>query len=157
MLEEAAASAPIQQEAWGREVEALIGRLEEAMEVCVVLWCTIRVTMTYARAPVLMIPCRYATAQVALCVIGTADEGMPESLFFEKQEADGGDDDDGYRREGPTQTAGTAGFVVDCRGHLIRSRGGAVAGGEGEDEDDVDGDDGKGDTRWVSRMIPGLG
>ena len=71
-------------------------------------------------------------------MIGTQEEGLPESLLFEKNEADAGgqDDDEEYRAEAPLNTA-EPGFVVDCRGHLIRS-GGAGDGEEGEEEEEED-------------------
>jgi hypothetical protein len=78
-------------------------------------------------------------------VIGTAEEGLPESLLFEREE--GGDGDDEYRGEAAVQTAGP-GYVVDCMGHLIRSgaaggAGSAVGGGgdrEGDEEEEEEGE-----------------
>lgn len=78
--------------------------------------------------------------QVALRVIGTAEEGLPESLLFEKE----GAGDDEYRREAPLQTAGP-GFVVDCRGHLIRSGGGGGGGKGGDGDGEGDGEEGEED------------
>lgn len=93
--------------------------------------------------------------QVALRVIGTAEEGLPDSLLFEKNET-GEEGQDEYRGEAPLQTAGP-GFVVDCRGHLIRSGAGGGDCGSGDgNEDDEEGDGGAGDdddTRCVQRLL----
>jgi hypothetical protein len=53
--------------------------------------------------------------EVALRVIGTAEEGLPESLLFEKE---GGDE---YRGETPVQTAGP-GFGVRTAEERMRTR-----------------------------------
>ena len=97
--------------------------------------------------------------EVALCVIGTAEEGLPGSLLFEKEEGEGQEEGE-YRSETAVQTAGP-GFVVDCRGHLIRSNGGGGKGGGAEDEDedeegagDGDDDDYDDDTRSVVFVHP---
>lgn len=88
-------------------------------------------------------------------MIGTQEEGLPESLLFEKNEADAGgqDDDEEYRAEAPLNTA-EPGFVVDCRGHLIRS-GGAGDGEEGgeEEENGAGGEGHHDDTRCVGLWL----
>ncbi|TFJ82302.1 hypothetical protein NSK_006421 [Nannochloropsis salina CCMP1776] len=65
--------------------------------------------------------------EVALGVVGTAQEGLPESLLFDQGDAREVEKAHDYTEEAALHTAGP-GLVVDCRGHLIR-RGGAAGKG----------------------------
>ncbi|GAB5035431.1 Hypothetical protein NocV09_02600720 [Nannochloropsis oceanica] len=75
--------------------------------------------------------------EVSLGIIGTAGEGLPDSLFSElgDENREGGGKEGGveeYREEAALHTAGP-GLVVDCRGHLIR-RGKSDGGNKGRED-----------------------